>query len=247
MLEPKDFFDLEQLDPVAAGLFAGLERVWEALARLQSYLEQWLAGQAAILGHVEAGATLVKPEQIYLGPGARVQAGAYLTGPAYIGPDSEVRHGAYIRGSLLAGAGCVLGHASEFKNAILLPGSAAGHFAYVGDSILGRHVNLGAGTKLANFEMFSEDHKAKTGRRPTIKLPIPGQPTPVDTGLTKLGAILGDEAQTGCNVVTNPGCLIGRGSLVYAGVSLRKGYYGPNQIFKLRQELKTVSRERVGG
>lgn len=245
MLEPKDFFDLTQLDPVIAELFAGVERVWEALARLQSYLERRLAGEAAILGQVDAGAILVKPEQIYLGPGARVEAGAYLAGPAYIGPDCQVRHGAYIRGSVLAGADCVLGHASEFKNAILLPGSAAAHFAYVGDSILGRHVNLGAGTKLANFEIFSEARKAATGQRPTIKLPIPGHPEPVDTGLTKLGAILGDEVQTGCNAVTNPGCLIGPGTLVYANASLRKGYYGPNQIIKLRQELKVMSREQV--
>ena len=245
MLEPKDFFDLDQLDPIISELFVGVERVWEVLARLQDYLERRLAGEAAILGHVEQGAILVNPEQIYIGPGARVEAGAYLTGPTYIGPNCQVRHGAYSRGSVLAGAGCVLGHASEFKNAILLPGSAAGHFAYVGDSILGREVNLGAGTKLANVEIFSDEVKAKTGRRPTLKLPVPGLAEPIDTGLPKLGAILGDEVQTGCNTVTNPGCLIGPRTLVYANLSLRKGYYEPDKIIKVRQTQQIIDRKRV--
>jgi NDP-sugar pyrophosphorylase family protein len=244
MLKPTDFFDLTELDPFLAGLFAGVEQVWEVLATLQSHLEQHLSLEAAILGQVDEGAILVNPDRIYIGPGAHVEAGAYVAGPAYIGPNCSVRHGAYIRGSVLAGEDCVLGHASEFKNALLLPGSAAGHFAYVGDSILGQRVNLGAGTKLANLEIFSDSHKAQTGRRPTVKIPMPGQSEPIDTGLTKLGAIFGDDAQAGCNTVTNPGCLIGPRTLIYAGVSLRKGYYASDQIVQLRQDQKIVSRQR---
>ncbi len=244
MLKPEDFFDLSDLDEPLAGLFAGVEQVWDVLAKLNPYLEQLLPQRAAILGEVDPGATLVSPELIYIGPGTRVEAGAYIVGPTYIGANCEVRHGAYIRGSVMAGDHCVLGHASEFKNALLLPGAHAAHFAYVGDAILGHWVNLGAGTKLANLEVFSDLHKAKTGRRPTIKIPIPGMPEPVDTGLTKMGAIFGDNAQCGCNTVTNPGCLIGHDTLIYPNLSLRKGYWTAGKIIKLSQELVAVDLNR---
>ena len=132
----------------------------------------------------------------------------------------------------------MLGHASEFKNAVLLSGSHAGHFAYVGDSILGHRVNLGAGTKLSNLGVLSDKSKIEMGQRPTIKIPLGGPTEPLDTGLTKLGAILADDVQTGCNAVLNPGCLVGRGTLIYANVSLSKGYWPANKIIKLRQQLE---------
>jgi NDP-sugar pyrophosphorylase family protein len=241
MLKPDDFFDLSHLDDPFVGLFSDVDQVWELLVKLDPYLKSLFPHQAAILGQVDTGATLVNPEQIYIGPGTHVEAGVYIAGPTYIGANCQVRHGAYIRGSVIAGDNCVLGHASEFKNALLLPGSHAAHFAYVGDSILGHRVNLGAGTKLANLEVLSDLHKAKTGRRPTIKIRVTDMPEPVDTGLTKMGAIFGDDAQAGCNTVTNPGCLIGRGTLVYPNVSLPKGYYAAGKIIKLRQQLEEVA------
>jgi NDP-sugar pyrophosphorylase family protein len=240
-MQPNEFFDLVSLDDPFAGLFSDVGQVWDLIAKLEAYLNSLFPAKAAIEGHVEEGVTLVRPERIYIGPGARVEAGAYIKGPAYIGPNCEVRQGAYLRGSVMAGEGCVLGHASEFKNALLLPGAQAGHFAYVGDSILGRQVNLGAGTKLANVEVLGQLRKTKTGEgRPTIKIRLPGLAEPVDTGLTKLGAVLGDEAQTGCNTVTNPGCLIGPGTLVYPNVSLGKGYWEGGKLIKLRQALEVV-------
>jgi NDP-sugar pyrophosphorylase family protein len=142
----------------------------------------------------------------------------------------------------MAGAGSVLGHASEFKNALLLPGAHAAHFAYVGDAILGRHVNLGAGTKLANVEMFGAVENAKSGVRPTIKIRIPGLAEPVDTGLSKMGAIFGDDAQCGCNTVTNPGTLIAPRTLIYANTALPKGYWGPDKVIKMRQTLEALDR-----
>jgi len=231
---------LSQLSQPIAALFEDVEQVWDLLDKLGPFLKSLFPDNAAIHGHVDEGATLVNPESIYIGPGTHVEAGAYIAGPTYIGANCEVRHGAYVRGSVLAGDNCVLGHASEFKNALLLSGSQAGHFAYVGDSILGHNVNLGAGTKMANLPELSNPHKAKTDVRPTIKITIPGFSEPVDTGLTKMGAILGDDAQTGCNVVTNPGCLIGPETLVYPGTSLAKGYWPARKIIKLRQTLEVV-------
>jgi bifunctional N-acetylglucosamine-1-phosphate-uridyltransferase/glucosamine-1-phosphate-acetyltransferase GlmU-like protein len=115
----------------------------------------------------------------------------------------------------------------------------APHFAYVGDSILGRGVNLGAGTKLSNVPVVSAKD-AETGKRPSIKIVVDG--VEYDTGLPKFGAIVGDGTQIGCNTVTNPGCLIGKNTLVYASVSLMKGLYPGNQIIKLKQELTVTPR-----
>lgn len=152
-------------------------------------------------------------EQIIIGPGTIVEPGAFIKGPVVIGSHSEIRQGAYIRGECIVGSRCVVGHTTEMKGSILLDGAKAAHFAYVGDSILGRDVNLGAGTKLANLKM------------------IPGSITVTidkkrfDTGRRKLGAILGDHTETGCNSVTSPGTLMGPSSIVYAGVSAPGGYY----------------------
>lgn len=240
MLKLADFFDLSGLDVAFPGLFDNVDKVWELLAKIGPYLADILPRQAGIHGQVDQGATLVNPEKIYIGPGSQVEAGAYIAGPAYIGANCHVRHGAYIRGNVIAGEGCLLGHASEFKNALLLPGSAAPHFAYVGDSVLGRGVNLGAGTKLSNLGVMSDKTKAETGKRPTIKIRLPGQTEPVDTGLAKFGAILGDDVKIGCNAVLNPGCIVGPGTLIYSNVALPKGYWPASSIIKLRQQLEVA-------
>ena len=237
-LSPSDFFD--PTDYPHAELFADLAFVWEALPRLKAYLARLVGGRGhQIFGQVAAGAFLAPGDDIFIGPGAVVEPGAYIAGPAYIGPDVRVRHGAYIRGNALIGASAIVGHATEVKNSILLPGAFAPHFNYVGDSILGRGVNLGAGTKLSNLTVVSVKDPA-TGKRPTLKITIDGQV--FDTGLAKLGAILGDGVQTGCNSVLNPGVLIGPRSLVYANASLPKGYYPPDTIIKLRQRFEYAER-----
>jgi len=166
-----------------------------------------------------AGAVLWD-EAIALGPGAVVEPGALIKGPTIIGAHTEVRQGAYMRGKCMVGDRCVVGHTTEMKGSVMLDDAKAGHFAYIGDSILGRNSNLGAGTKLANL-------KIKPG---SVQIEIDGQL--VDTGLRKLGAILGDDVQIGCNAVTNPGALIGKGSLIFPVVSVRSGYYEPNSIVR---------------
>lgn len=232
LLRPDAFFDLTG-DPHAA-LFADLERVWDALKRLSSYLAAGIGGSGRqIAGEVMAGAWL-GPGDIVIGPGTVVEPGAYIAGPAWIGPNCVIRHGAYVRGQVILGEGCIVGHASEIKHSIMLPGAHAPHFNYIGDSILGRGVNLGAGTKLSNLTVVSVKDAA-TGRRPTLHISHEGET--YDTGLTKLGAILGDEVQTGCNSVLNPGVLIGPHSLVYANLSLPKGIYPGHSLFKLRQTV----------
>ncbi|MCI0398006.1 MAG: glucose-1-phosphate thymidylyltransferase [Chloroflexi bacterium] len=238
MLHPSDFFDLS--DTFTAGFFAGCEFVWQALAYLEERLLVLLKGEQVILGQVLPGAYL-GDRPVYIAEGARIEPGAYVLGPAYIGPGVSVRHGAYLRENVVMLAGSALGHASEAKHSLFLPQAHAPHFNYVGDSILGHRVNLGAGTKLSNLTLVSEKDPL-TGQRPTIKLHV--NETEYDTGLIKLGAILGDDAQTGCNSVLNPGCLVGRNTLVYANLSLRKGYFPPDTVLKLRQTTREAPRQK---
>jgi NDP-sugar pyrophosphorylase family protein len=236
MLHPRDFFDLS--DPFVAAFFEGCELVWEGISQIERHVSRLTAGRQTILGEVADGAYL-SDRPITVAEGASVEPGAYILGPAYIGAGAKVLHGAYVRENVVLLPGSALGHASEAKNSLFLPGAHAPHFAYVGDSILGHRVNLGAGTKLSNLGVLSMKDP-KTGKRPTIKLVI--DEATFDTGLAKFGAILGDEAQTGCNVVLNPGCVLGRRTLVYANTSLRKGYYPPNTIIRLRQTLEPTER-----
>lgn len=206
---PTEFFALDGF--AHAELLAGLENSWEALGpRLVEYLKDTM--RPGIRGEVHEGAYLIG-EDIEIGEGTVVEPGAYIKGPAIIGKNSEIRHGAYIRGQTLVGDGCVVGHTTEVKGSIFLDGAKAGHFAYVGDSILGNRANLGAGTKLANFKLTADE----------VVLRLEGER--VATGRRKLGAILGDDCQTGCNSVTSPGTLFGAGSFVYPCVSVRAGFY----------------------
>jgi NDP-sugar pyrophosphorylase family protein len=226
MVRPDRFFTFE--DDLSRQLFDGIDYVWDAVSQLPALLSRLLHGTHAIDGEVMDGAVL-GTAPIHVAAGARVEPGAYIRGPAYIGPGAVVRHGAYLRENCILLAGAVLGHASEMKNSLLLPHAKAPHFAYVGDSILGNRVNLGAGTKLSNARL--------SGVR-TISITVDG--VTHDTGLRKLGAIIGDDAQLGCNVVTNPGTLLGPRVVAYPGTSIR-GYHASDVTLKLRQEIVTAN------
>jgi len=155
-----------------------------------------------------------------IGKGVLVESGAFIKGPTIIGDQSEIRQGAYLRGHCLVGARCVVGHVTEVKHAIFLDDAKAGHFAYLGDSILGNEVNLGAGTKLANLRFSGGDILVKT--------PV----GPISSGLHKFGAILGDKAQTGCNAVTNPGTVLGKKSIVLPNTTAPSGWHPNNSLIR---------------
>jgi len=240
MLKPEDFFDLEGFEYRA--VFEDCEYVWEALRRVGRFAFDYIMAMDAdcqIAGSVMKGAYVDDKDAVVIGEGTVVEPGAFVQGPCIIGRNCQIRHGAYIRGDVLVGDNCIIGHCSELKNTIMLDTAQCPHFAYAGDSILGRGVNLGAGTRLSNVPVVSVKDP-QTGKRPAIKLVI--QDTVYDTSLPKFGAVLGDGVQTGCNTVTSPGCLIGKNTLVYANLSLKKGYYGPNQVIKLKQQTEVVER-----
>ncbi len=192
-------------------------------------LSVWLRDYLDSLGVKErpiiADSAIVAPTAhiegpVFIGAEAVVEPFAYIKGPAYIGPKTEVRHTAYIRGDVYAGSHCVIGHATEVKASVFFDGAKAGHFAYVGDSILGREVNLGAGTKLANLKFRGDEVK--------VKHPETGEI--ISTGLRKLGAICGDSVQIGCNAVLGPGALLAPETAVlpcnYFKGTLTKGLFG---------------------
>lgn len=198
-LKPEYFFLLSSFEH--AELFQDCSHVWVALKKLPRYL----AG--AVLGNIEVeipeGVHLEKPELISIGRGTKIEPGAFIRGPCIIGKNCTVRHGAYIRGELVTGDHCVIGHATEVKSAIFLNEAHAAHFAYVGDSILGNRVNLGAGTKCANLKLDNS----------TVAINYEGER--ISTGLRKFGAVIGDDSQLGCNSVTNPGTLVGQKVFCY--------------------------------
>ncbi len=179
---------------------------------------------------IHAGAFLMD-DRIYIGKNTVIEPAALIRGPAIIGDGTEVRHGAYIRGDVLVGDDCVVGHTTEMKSSVMLGGSKAGHFAYIGDSILGK-VNLGAGTKLANLKMI--DSK--------VTITVDGKS--YQTGLRKFGAIFGDGVETGCNSVSAPGTLLGKNALLYPNGTAR-GYYSPGVIIKIKQERHLRERRDI--
>jgi len=168
---------------------------------------------------IMAGAVLMGG-RIALGRGVLVESGALIKSPAIIGDYSEIRQGAYLRGYCLVGAHCVVGHTTEVKHSIFLDHAKAGHFAYLGDSILGREVNLGAGTKFANLRFLPGNVAVRTSEGL------------LDTGRRKFGAILGDLAQTGCNSVTNPGTVIGKEGILMPNTTAPSGFHPPGTILR---------------
>ena len=166
-----------------------------------------------------AGSVLMGSD-IHIGQGVLIEPGALIKGPCFIGDYTEIRQGAYLRGYCLIGRRCVVGHTTEVKHSIFLDDAKAGHFAYLGDSILGRNVNLGAGTKCANLRFLPGNVLISTEK------------DRIDSGLRKLGAILGDEVQTGCNSVTSPGTLLGPGSLLMPNATAASGVHPARSLLR---------------
>lgn len=220
-----DAFICPELFAVDLEGFDRLENIWDILKRMQKGFTASRL-KPGIHGTVEEGAFL-RGNDIYLGKGSIVEAGAMVCGPAIIGDNVEIRHGAFVRGNVVIGNGSVIGHCSEVIRSVFLPGAKAPHFNYVGDSILGTNVNLGAGTKLSNLKNDGSSVKTRIGEHV------------IDTGVRKFGAILGDNCLLGCNSVTNPGTIMEQNCRVYPCASVN-GHFAEGSIAKLRQEIATA-------
>ena len=223
-LAPNDLFDLSSFK--YRDVFDECEYAWEALEGISDFALSRAESGVSEDAVVEDGAHVIGP--VSIGPGTVVEAGAYVRGPAVIGSDCQIRSGAYVRGDALIGDGVVVGNSTELKNTIMLNGAAAPHYNYCGDSILGNDTNLGAGAKLSNFKIGADKQIRVVQRGGSI-----------NTGLRKLGAIIGDNSATGCNAVLNPGTVLGRSVLVYANAVV-SGCVPDNTIVKLRQDWRQV-------
>ena len=161
--------------------------------------------------------------QVWVHKTAKIAPTAYLGAPCIIGENTEVRHGAFIRGAALVGDGCVVGNSTELKNVILFDGVQVPHYNYVGDSILGYKAHMGAGSVTSNV---------KSDKSLVV---IHGEDE-IPTLRKKVGAMLGDYVEVGCNSVLNPGTVIGRNSNVYP-TSCVRGVVPANSIYKKNDEI----------
>lgn len=159
-------------------------------------------------------------EGVWIAKSAKVFPSAYIGAPCIIGEDTEVRHGAFIRGSALVGNGCVVGNSVELKNVIIFDNVQVPHYNYVGDSVLGYKSHMGAGSITSNVKSDK-----------TLVVIKPRQLDKIETGIKKVGAMLGDYVEVGCNSVLNPGTVIGQHSNVYP-TSCVRGVVPANSIYK---------------
>ena len=202
---------------MAAPLLEKAEYPWEVLGQIKSFI-------------VELGQTLPDDEydqvadQVWVHKTARVAPTALLNPPCIIGPETEVRHCAFVRGSVLVGRHCVVGNSTEMKNVILFDDVQVPHYNYVGDSILGYHAHMGAGSITSNIKADKKN----------VVIHFEDQDYP--TGLRKMGAMLGDWVDVGCNSVMNPGTVIGRHTNVYP-LSMIRGAVAANSIYKKAGEV----------
>ena len=200
MVTIKEMYDLEHT--LAKEYLAQFTYPWEALKGISDFI-------------IALGKTLspeeydCPSENVWVHKTAKVFPSAYLGSPCIIGPETEVRHCAFIRGSALVGAGCVVGNSVELKNVIIFDCVQTPHYNYVGDSILGYKSHMGAGSITSNVKSDKTNVVIKQGGEQ------------LETGIKKIGAMLGDFVEVGCNSVLNPGTVIGRHSNIYPNSSVR--------------------------
>ncbi|MEW6399630.1 MAG: hypothetical protein AB1503_10795 [Bacillota bacterium] len=211
-------------------LFEGLEYPWQALPLLGERLRGRLPPGIEVGEGVSLEGVFFDSPQLLIAPRAIIEPTVVITGgPVFVGPGAHLAAGAYIRGPAYLGERSTVGHACEVKNSILLQGACAAHFNYVGDSILGPGVNLGAGAKLGNLRL---------DRGPVSVL---WRGMRVDTGLKKLGALIGDWCSLGCNAVCNPGTILHPGvhvlpCAVVGGTHVRGTVGRPGSVSRGRGE-----------
>ena len=227
---PGAYLDCNETDH--AELFAGVTNTWEVLPKLGDYLASKLdaipTGEERKRGQIHELALV--GDDVFVGDDAVIEANAVVKGPAWIGAGTVVRSGAYLRENVIAGDRCTLGNSSEFKNCLLFNRCEVPHFNYVGDSILGYRAHLGAGAICSNVRLD----------RQSVKLGLPDGDQ-LDTGLHKLGAIVGDHTEVGCHAVLSPGSILGRNSIVYPLTNWR-GILGDNKIVKNLAPVEVVER-----
>lgn len=214
-LKNKNLFNMDET--IAHNIFNDTDFPWEVLPKIGDFI-------------IELGKTLPEEEyelrgdNIWIAKSAKLADNVSITGPCIIGKGTEVRPGAFIRGKAIVGENCVVGNSTELKNVILFNNVQVPHYNYVGDSILGYKSHMGAGSITSNVK------SDKTNV--TIKY----EGDIIETGLKKMGAILGNYVEVGCNSVLNPGTIIGSNTNIYP-LSMVRGYVPKGSIYKKQGEI----------
>ena len=221
--------DTVRVAEIEAEHWLDVGRPWDLLEANERVLKRM---KTAVLGHVEPGAWLNGP--VFVAEGARVRSGAYIEGPAYIGPGADVGPNCYIRPCTSLGAEVRIGNACEIKNSIVMEGTHIGHLSYVGDSIIGAHCNLGAGTITANLRFDKAN----------VRVFVKG--VRVDTGRRKLGVIMGDFVQTGIGVLFMPGVRIWPRCWIGPNLVVERDVTEEGAFLLLRQEVAVRSVPEAG-
>lgn len=208
-------FDLTET--IAAGIFEGVTYGWEVLPKIKDFI-------------LELGPTLPKDEyeevaeHVWIAKSAQIAPTASISGPVIIDKNAEVRHCAYIRGNAIVGQGAVVGNSTELKNVIIFNTVQVPHYNYIGDSVLGHKAHFGAGSITSNIK----------SDRTNVTIAYMDQK--IETSLRKIGAIVGDFVEIGCNSVLNPGTVIGRHSNIYP-LCMVRGFVPANSIYKKAGEV----------
>ncbi|MFQ9515635.1 MAG: UDP-N-acetylglucosamine pyrophosphorylase [Eubacterium sp.] len=215
MYKIEELYDLNET--IAAELFEGKKYPWEVLADIGAFIIK--------LGSKLPQSEFDHPaEDIWIHKSVTIAETATLNGPLIIDQDTEVRPGAFVRGKVIVGKNCVVGNSTELKNVILFNTVQVPHYNYVGDSILGTHSHMGAGSITSNVKSDKTLVVVKNGEEQ------------IATGLKKFGAMIGDYVEVGCNSVLNPGTVIGRNSNIYPLSSVR-GVIPEKSIFKGKDDI----------
>ena len=211
----KNLYNLDET--IAKELLEKFEYPWEVLPEINDFILE-------IGPKLDPEVYELKGENIWIAKSANVYPSAYIKGPAIIGENVEVRHCAFIRGKAIVGNNAVVGNSTELKNVILFNNVQVPHYNYVGDSILGYKAHMGAGSITSNV---------KSDKKLVI---IKDASEENETGLKKIGAMLGDNVEVGCGSVLNPGSIIGKNTNIYPLSSVR-GVVHANSIYKNQNEI----------
>ena len=211
----ENMYDLSHT--IAAELFVGITHPWELLDSIKDFI-------IALGRKLDPNIYENRGNNVFVAKDATVAPTAFIGGPCIIDSGAEIRHCAYIRGSAIVGKGTVVGNSTELKNCILFDGVQVPHFNYVGDSVLGYRSHMGAGAVTSNVK----------SDKTQVAVKVEGSKT--DTGRKKLGAMLGDFVEVGCNSVLCPGTIIGRNTNIYP-LSRVRGVIPADSIFKSQSEI----------
>ena len=213
-IQIKDLYDLNET--IAKDLFEGKTYPWEVLPEIGDFVMKLGETLSDDFEHPE--------ENIWIHKSVKIAKTATLNGPLIIDADTEVRPGAFIRGNVLVGKNCVVGNSTELKNVVLFNTVQVPHYNYVGDSILGTHSHMGAGSITSNV---------KSDKTLVV---VKNDGEEIETGLKKFGAMIGDYVEVGCNSVLNPGTVVGRNTNIYP-LSPVRGVVPENSIYKSAENI----------